>query len=266
MDVETVIDVTGTHYPTMREALQAVPGIEQVYATKRITDLGEWNISTTVEQWEEAKTWIDQNLIPLYRSIDDNVKLGYPQFQDFLAPTRMYFKGWSETAPSISGSTNRSVAESYAKTLQANLLGTPDNPAPPTPRPPAWQQISKPTVIYTRTSLPNRKDDASAVSTSTTASLTIDNSTDLIAGIQQQWKKEKLSLEADMKAKLSSITEHLDQAIKQISVDMTALVHANMDIMKKEMQDIDSVVGAGTIIEMVIACDIKVRFAYLLGP
>jgi hypothetical protein len=39
-----------------------------------------------------------------------------------------------------------------------------------------------------------------------------------------------------MTAKLSSITEHLDQAIKQISVDMTALVHANMEIMKKEMQ------------------------------
>jgi hypothetical protein len=55
MDVETVIDISGNHYPTMREAIQAVPGIEQVYATKRITHLGKWNISTSVDQWEECK-------------------------------------------------------------------------------------------------------------------------------------------------------------------------------------------------------------------
>jgi hypothetical protein len=40
MDVENVIDISGTHYPTMRDVPQAVPGTEQVYATKRITDLG----------------------------------------------------------------------------------------------------------------------------------------------------------------------------------------------------------------------------------
>jgi hypothetical protein len=92
----------------------------------------------------------------------------------------------------------------------------------------AWQHISKPTVIYAQNSAPNRKDDASAVSTSTTASLTNDNSTDILAAIQQQWKKEKLTMEADMKEKLSSITEKLDQAIQRISVDMTTLVHKHM--------------------------------------
>jgi hypothetical protein len=49
MDVETVIDISGNHYPTMRKAIQAVPGIEQEYATRRITDLGKWNISTSVD-------------------------------------------------------------------------------------------------------------------------------------------------------------------------------------------------------------------------
>jgi hypothetical protein len=163
MDVENVVDITGNHFPTMREAIQAVSGIEQVYATKRITDLGKWNISTTVDQWENAKTWINQNLLPMYRSINDNVKLGYPKFQDFPVPARMFFKGWSDTATSISGTANRSAAESYAKTLQASILGHTHDPVTPTPRPPAWQQISKPTVIYTQNSAPNPKDDASAV-------------------------------------------------------------------------------------------------------
>jgi hypothetical protein len=179
-----VVDISRNHYPTMRETIQAVPRIEQVYATKRITDLGKWNISTSVDQWENAKNWIDQNLIPMYRSIDDNVKLGYPKFKAFPAPARMFFKGWNDTATSISGTTNRSAAESYATLLQSNILGTTHNPVTPTPKPPAWQQISKPPVIYTQNSTP--KDDASAVSTSTTASLTIDNSTDILAAIQQQ--------------------------------------------------------------------------------
>jgi hypothetical protein len=235
MDVENVVQITGNHYKTMCDAIQAVPGIEQVYATKRITDHGNWNLSTTVDQWENAKTWIDQNLLPMYHSIDDNVKLGYPKFKDFPAPARMFFKGWSDTTPSISGTTNRSTVESYAKTLQASILGPTHNPTTPTPKPPAWQQISKPTVIYTQNSAPNRKDDASAVSTSTTASLTNDNSTELLAAIQQQWKKEKLTMEADMKEKLSSITENLDQAIKRISVDMTALVQEHMASMKQDL-------------------------------
>jgi hypothetical protein len=64
MDVENVVDVSGNHYPTMRDAIQAIPGIEQVDATKRITYLEKWNISTSVDQWENAKNWINQNLIP----------------------------------------------------------------------------------------------------------------------------------------------------------------------------------------------------------
>jgi hypothetical protein len=215
----------------MCDALEAVPRIEQVYATKSITDFGKWNLTTTVDQWETVKNWIDQNLTPMYRSIDDNVKLGYPHFQDFPAPARMFFKGWSDTATSTSGiSTNRSTAESYA-----NILGLATDPITTTPRPQAWQQIAKPTVIYTQNSTPNKKDDATAVSTSTTASLTNDNSTEILGAIQQQWKKEKLTMEAHMQEKLSSITEKLDQAIHRISKDMTALVHANMASMKSDL-------------------------------
>jgi uncharacterized protein (DUF2342 family) len=70
---------------------------------------------------------------------------------------------------------------------------------------------------------------------STTASLTNDNSTEILAAIQQQWKKEELTMEVDMKEKLSSITEKLDQAIQHISVDMTTLVHERMESTKKDL-------------------------------
>jgi hypothetical protein len=59
--VENVVDVTGNHFPTMHMAIQAVSGIKQVYATKHITDLGKWNISTTVDQWENAKLGSTRN-------------------------------------------------------------------------------------------------------------------------------------------------------------------------------------------------------------
>jgi Holliday junction resolvasome RuvABC endonuclease subunit len=42
-------------------------------------------------------------------------------------------------------------------------------------------------------------------------------------------------MEADMKEKLSSITENLDQAIQRISVDMTALVQEHMASMKQDL-------------------------------
>jgi hypothetical protein len=119
------------------------------------------------------------------RSIDDTVNLGYPHFPDFSPPARICFKGWSNTATTTSGiSTNRSTAESYTKTRQGNIFGLTTDPITTTPRPLAWQQISKPTVIYTQNTTPNKKDDASAVSTSTTASLTTNNSTEILAAIQ----------------------------------------------------------------------------------
>jgi uncharacterized protein len=94
---------------------------------------------------------------------------------------------------------------------------------------------TKTDVIYTQNSVPNRKDDASAVSTSTTASFTIEGSTDFLAAIQQQWKKEKQNMETDTTAKLYSITESLDQAIKRISDDMTTLVYEQMATKKNEL-------------------------------
>jgi hypothetical protein len=66
-------------------------------------------------------------------------------------------------------------------------------PAPITPAPPAWQNTAQPTVIYTQADElnPNKKDAASAVSTSMMASLTTQHTYNAIPLMQRQWQKVK---------------------------------------------------------------------------
>jgi hypothetical protein len=66
------------------------------------------------------------------------------------------------------------------------LFGDSKTPTLITPAPPAWQNTAHQTVIYTQTDEPhpNKKDDASAVSTSTTASLITQHTSDAILIMQ----------------------------------------------------------------------------------
>jgi hypothetical protein len=87
MDAQPVITSTGDHFPTMRDVIPSLDGVSQVYGTKRIADLGKWNILTTPADWPAVKNWLDENLDPMYTSINARKRKEYPHYTNFPKPT-----------------------------------------------------------------------------------------------------------------------------------------------------------------------------------
>jgi hypothetical protein len=240
MDAHPIITSHGDHFPTMRDTILSLEGVSQVYRTKRIADLGKWNISTTSADWPAVKKWLDNNLEPMYISIDARERKEYPHCTDFPKPTRMLFQGWS-TAPSDQSGKSQlteNSASTYAQALQSRLFGDNKPPTLITPAPPAWQNTAQPTVIYTQTDEPhpNKNDDASAVSTSTTASLTTHHTSDAILIMQRQWEKEKETLDQAIKTKLDSVDERIQLALTSFHSELSTSLAAHVQEMKTKLQ------------------------------
>jgi hypothetical protein len=240
MDAQPVINVTGEHFPTMRDAILSLTGVSQVYGTKRIADLGKWNISTTSDEWPAVKKWLDENLLPMYTSIDARERKEYPKYTDFPKPTRMFFQGWSPTSSDQSKTSSLTArsASAYTQALQTRLFGDSLHQNPITPAPPAWQNTAQPTVIYTQMDEPitSKKDDASAVSTSTTASLTTQHTNKAILNMQRLWKKEKEALDQEIQTKLNSVDNRIQLALSSFRTELSSTLAAHVQEMKHELQ------------------------------
>jgi hypothetical protein len=89
MHLQNVKDVNGKEWKSMFDALSQAPGISQVHCSKRVFDLGKWNISTNHDFWETVKEWQDKQLLPLYNSIPQDIRDNYNQYADFLGPHRL---------------------------------------------------------------------------------------------------------------------------------------------------------------------------------
>jgi hypothetical protein len=144
----------------------------------------------------------------------------------------MYFQGWSMIPSDQSGKSQLTAnsASTYTQALQSRLFGDSMAPTPITPAPLAWQNTAQPTVIYTQTDepTPNKKDDASAVSTSTTASLTTQHTSDTILTMQRQWKKEKDALNQAVQTKLDSMDERIQSALLSFRTELSTTLAAHV--------------------------------------
>ena len=69
---------------SFREMLQDQPGVYRVDPTRRLLDLGKWNISTDSQHYQDLKDWIDKEMPKFYKDTDTAGR-----FADFPVPTRL---------------------------------------------------------------------------------------------------------------------------------------------------------------------------------
>jgi hypothetical protein len=55
MNHQKVKDIDGKEWKSMCDAISQAPGVASVHPSKRIFDLGKWNISTKHDSWEDVK-------------------------------------------------------------------------------------------------------------------------------------------------------------------------------------------------------------------
>jgi hypothetical protein len=115
MHLQKVKDVDGKEWKSMFDALSQAPGIAHVHCSKRVFDLGKWNMSTNHESWETVKDWLDKQFLPLYNHIPHDIRDNYQKYADFLGPQRLQHR------PPLH--TSSAQASDYAQRIQTQLLG-----------------------------------------------------------------------------------------------------------------------------------------------
>jgi hypothetical protein len=115
MHLQKVKDVDGKEWKSMYDAIIQAPGIAHVHCSKRVFDLGKWNLSTTHDSWETVKEWLDKQLLPLYHSIPKDIREQYKTYADFPGPQRLQYR------PPLYTSTAQPSA--YAQRIETQLLG-----------------------------------------------------------------------------------------------------------------------------------------------
>jgi hypothetical protein len=199
MHHQKVKDIDGKEWTSMYAALCQGPDIAQINASKRIFDLGKWNISSMHDSCEAVKAWLDKHLLALYNSIPANVRHTYPSYGDFTEPQRLQFRPRANDRSLASDTTS-----AYATRIHHQLLGTTTVPVATTQQPPAWK-AKRPKLVWTfneedfppmqaQTPKQTTCDDLSTgsqPSTATTNSLTTVSNDDSIKQLQAKWKKQK---------------------------------------------------------------------------
>jgi hypothetical protein len=91
--------------------------------------------------------------------------------------------------------------------------------------------------FYTQTDepTPNKKDDAPAVSTSTTTSITTQHTSEAILTMQRQWKQEKDALDQAVQTKLDSVDEHIQSALSSFRTELSTTLAVHVQEMKNEL-------------------------------
>jgi hypothetical protein len=117
MHSQKVKDIDGSEWHSMHAALCHAPGIAAVHCSKRVFDLGKWNVSTTQDSWDAVKQWLDHQLLPLYHSIPAEVRDNYKTYADFIEPHRLQYN------PPQNGRSDISELSDYAQRIQTQMLG-----------------------------------------------------------------------------------------------------------------------------------------------
>jgi hypothetical protein len=213
MHLQKVKDIDGKEWKSLYDALSQAPGIVAVHRSKRVFDLGKWNISTTHNTWDAVKHWLDKHLLPLYNSIPVELRDNYKSFADFKEPHRLQYK------PPQSVRSDISEISDYAQRVQTQMLGTATTPMATHHQPPAWK-AKRPKLVWTFNAedfppinhphAPKAKPDDHSTesnhSTATTHSMTtISTGDESIRKLQAQWTQQKADLETNFQTKLTTL-------------------------------------------------------------
>jgi hypothetical protein len=217
MHLQKVKDVDGKEWKSMYDALIQDPGIAHAHCSKRVFDLGKWNISTTHDSWETVKEWLDKQLLPLCHSIPQDIRDNYKTYADFLGPQRLQHR------PPLHTSTAQPSA--YAQRIETQLLGSATVPPATHHQPPAWK-AKRPKLVWTfkeadfptfHMPTPHKTCDelstgSNQTNTTTQSMTTISTSDESIKKLQAQWKKQKEAMESNIRAQLTT----MDTSVKTI--------------------------------------------------
>jgi hypothetical protein len=253
-----ITDHNGSTWTTFKDAILAVEGVTHVHACKRTADLGKWNISTNVKDWEQVKSWIDANLNKLFRRIPVSTRNKYQDFPDFDNPTRLHTR--RQAATFITTEAN----DAYVQSIQNNILGLDTMKIPTRARAPAWK--STPQLVYTLDDMrafPDLEkpaaDERSTGSTATTTSLTVATD-DAIRKLETQWKTDKDAFSTNLDTTLNSRLAQMDAKIETVITSLNATV---AKAIKTQMESLESTIAklvrdaittqSGTIVTQVAA-------------
>jgi hypothetical protein len=140
MHLQKVKDVEEKEWKSMCDALIQAPGIAHVHCSKRVFDLGKWNISTTHDFWETVKEWLVKQLLPSYHSIQQDIREKYKTYADFLGPQRLQYHPPLHSSPA--------QPSAYAQRIKTQLLGNATDPRATHHQPPAWK-AKRPKLVWT---------------------------------------------------------------------------------------------------------------------
>jgi hypothetical protein len=100
---------------------------ETIQPTKHIDNIGKWNCITTSDQFEEARSWIDEHLVLSYQVLPEDVKLSFTDFpvpRVIRKPRRVDGASQTDTAAPSFGSTIAKSLETYNAEPHDNLPPT----------------------------------------------------------------------------------------------------------------------------------------------
>jgi hypothetical protein len=243
MNLQKVTDIDGKEWQSLHAAICQAPGVAAVHRSKRIFDLGKWNISTKHDSWEDVKQWLGKHLLLLNTSIPAAKRAHYRSYDDFTGPQRLQYK-----PPQSCSQSDTTVVSDYAKRIQSQMLGNITVPIATHHQPPAWK-AKRPKLVWTfnEEDFPMiaspivhkaTRDDLSTgshQSTTTTNSLmTISTGDESIRKLHARWKKQKADLKTNFQTKLTTLDSTVQTLVTQLN-SLDTRIDTKMNAMETKL-------------------------------
>jgi hypothetical protein len=217
--------------------LAALPGVYRVDPTKRTMDLGKWNISCDTSSYLDIISWLDTNLIPLFKKVPSDTRVQY-SFTDFPEPARLsrnfrVGRGATSVRSTMTGNSSR-----YQQSLVSNLT---NYTALPTVERAPWQTLQpRPMseIKYTAdaNAFPPLKNsnDTKSTAAETQANLThVSAITDSVinTAVKEAFdvlQREHKAMEKQWQAKFDTLQSKMNELSKSVATDViAAMLHSD---------------------------------------
>jgi hypothetical protein len=203
---------------SFREMLQDQPGVYRVDPTRRILDLGKWNISTDSEHYQALKDWIDKEMPLFYATVTTAGR-----FADFPEPTRL---GKNNTRSSKSKSSPSAYSTQICQQFGATDIAPTVQPARQAwQRPPVDIEYSlKDTTEFPALSSNKIADDTKSTASSTRLTVSEDFKS-LIGKELAQFKEDAQTAPSELSQLKEVMSRMMNDIIRQELPAMVAEIH-----------------------------------------
>jgi hypothetical protein len=211
--------------------------VYRVDPTKRTLDLGKWNISCDAKHYLDIISWIDNNLLALFRSVPSDTRAQYT-FADFQQPARLSRNFRVGNSNNSVRSNMTGTSSRYQQSLVSNLSNY--TTLPTVERNPWQTQQSRPMseIKYTHEdrAFPPLKtsNDTKSTAAETTADMTnVSGVTDSVINVAVKdafdaLQKEHKELERQWTLKFEKLEAKMEDLSKSVASDViTAMLKSD---------------------------------------